>query len=201
MRRFADCARKLSWFRSSHRRLSSYWVHLITPISSRLAQPLIRGLNNEVIVRDDRARTDFPQIVPIGFDEAVRTALDRYQTGPETAWFDAFDLARVPGDFTGSKRRHAHGRARSRDRSHRRRKSHTFFRRSAVSADGLRQTCFGGFAACSIARSAESACVAAGARRPTSASVMRSISGAWSVPTIALVAIAGGNETSRPRVA
>lgn len=84
-------------------RLSSYWVHLITPISSRLAQPLIRGLNNEVIVRDDRARTDFPQIVPIGFDEAVRTALDRYQTGPETAWFDAFDLARVPGDFTGSK--------------------------------------------------------------------------------------------------
>ncbi|MDP9024650.1 MAG: SDR family oxidoreductase, partial [Candidatus Eremiobacteraeota bacterium] len=84
-------------------RLSSYWVHLITPISSRLAQPLISGLHNEVIVRDDSARTDFPQIRPRGFAEAVRSALDRYDTGPETAWFDAFDLKRGSRDFTGTK--------------------------------------------------------------------------------------------------
>ncbi len=84
-------------------RLSSYWVHLITPISSRIAQPLIGGLHNEVVVRDDAARRDFPAIVPIGFKDAVLNALDRYKTGPETAWFDAYDLKRVPRDFTGTK--------------------------------------------------------------------------------------------------
>ena len=84
--------------------LSSYWVHIVTPISARLAQPLIRGLHNEVVVRDGAAARDFPQIAPIGFDEAVRRALDRYRaTGAETTWFDAFDLRSVPADFTGVK--------------------------------------------------------------------------------------------------
>ena len=32
--------------------LSSYWVHLVTPIPSQIARPLIEGLRNEVIVRD-----------------------------------------------------------------------------------------------------------------------------------------------------
>ena len=33
--------------------LSSYWVHLVTPICSSIAQPLIKGLRNKVVVRDD----------------------------------------------------------------------------------------------------------------------------------------------------
>jgi hypothetical protein len=37
-------------------RLSSYWVHLVTPIPSTIAQPLMKGLSVEVIVTDDRAR-------------------------------------------------------------------------------------------------------------------------------------------------
>jgi len=82
--------------------LSSYWVHLVTPISARLAQPLIRGLYNEVIVHDRSAAADFPQIVPIGFDEAVRAALDR-SAGAETTWFDAFDYRTLPADFAGVK--------------------------------------------------------------------------------------------------
>ncbi len=83
-------------------RLSSYWVHLVTPISARLAQPLILGLQNEVVVRDGAARRDFPQIEPEGFDAAVSHALDRYRTGsPETTWFDAFDLRRLPRNFSG----------------------------------------------------------------------------------------------------
>jgi uncharacterized protein YbjT (DUF2867 family) len=83
-------------------RLSSYWVHLVTPVSARLAQPLILGLHNEVVVRDDAAARDFPQIVPEGFDAAVTRALDRYRTGgPETTWFDAFDRRRLPANFTG----------------------------------------------------------------------------------------------------
>ncbi len=83
-------------------RLSSYWVHLVTPISARIAQPLILGLHNEVIVKDRRAQRDFPDIVPVGFDAAVLRALDRYRTvGPETTWFDAFDVRRLPAEFTG----------------------------------------------------------------------------------------------------
>ena len=83
-------------------KLSSYWVHLVTPIPGRLAQPLILGLRNEVVVRDDAAARDFPQIAPIGFDAAVRAALDRYRSEdlPST-WFDAFDRRTLPRDFTG----------------------------------------------------------------------------------------------------
>lgn len=80
--------------------LSSYWVHLVTPISARLAQPLIRGLYNEVVVRDSAATAAFPQIVPSGFADAVRKALDR-GAGAETTWFDAFDLHKLPTDFAG----------------------------------------------------------------------------------------------------
>lgn len=83
-------------------RLSSYWVHLITPISARLAQPLILGLHNEVVVRDRAAERDFPQIRPEGFEAAVLRALDRYRsTGPETTWFDAFDVRHLPPNFSG----------------------------------------------------------------------------------------------------
>lgn len=84
-------------------RLSSRWIHLVTPIPASIAQPLVEGLFNEVIVRDDAARTLFPAIVPIGYDEAVRRALDRNaSSGPETTWFDAFDVKTLPGAFAGS---------------------------------------------------------------------------------------------------
>lgn len=83
-------------------RLSSYWVHLVTPIAARIAQPLILGLHNEVVVKDDRATIDFPNIRPVNFETAVTLALDRYRTvGPETTWFDAFDVRRLPTEFTG----------------------------------------------------------------------------------------------------
>jgi uncharacterized protein YbjT (DUF2867 family) len=82
--------------------LSSYWVHLITPVPAKLAQPLIKGLYNEVVVRESAAVRDFPQIAPMGFDDAVRLALDRSQSfDRESTWFDAF-AARAPhGDFAG----------------------------------------------------------------------------------------------------
>ena len=68
-------------------RLSSYWVHLVTPIPANIAQPLIKGLGNEVIVRDDTARRIFPGIELLDFDTSVRLALARMKTqGVETAW-------------------------------------------------------------------------------------------------------------------
>jgi uncharacterized protein YbjT (DUF2867 family) len=84
-------------------RLSSAWVHLVTPIPSSIARPLIDGLTSPVIVHDLSARRAFPAIVPIGYDAAVRRALDRYSTvGPETTWFDAYDVDKLPGNFTGT---------------------------------------------------------------------------------------------------
>ncbi len=71
-------------------RLSSYWVHLVTPIPSAIARPLIEGLRNEVVVRDHRARALFPQIAPAGYLESVRRALARFDTeNVETSWSDA----------------------------------------------------------------------------------------------------------------
>jgi uncharacterized protein YbjT (DUF2867 family) len=84
-------------------RLSSAWVHLVTPIPSSIARPLIDGLHNEVVVRDRAALTAFAQIRPLDYDTAVRRALDRYaSTGPETTWFDAYDVRTLPGEFAGT---------------------------------------------------------------------------------------------------
>ena len=84
-------------------RLSSGWVHLVTPIPSSIARPLIDGLHNPVVVHDDAALRDFPAIHPVGFDDAVQRALDRYSTvGPATTWFDAYDVRTLPGNFSGT---------------------------------------------------------------------------------------------------
>jgi uncharacterized protein YbjT (DUF2867 family) len=83
-------------------RLSSAWIHLVTPIPSSIARPLVDGLMNEVVVNHDEARREFPTITPLGYDEAIGFALNRYTTvGPETTWFDAVDVRRLPGEFAG----------------------------------------------------------------------------------------------------
>lgn len=71
-------------------RLSSYWVHWVTPIPANIARPLIDGLRNEVIVRSDQARRLFPHIEPIGYERAVRRALEDLAPAQiETGWSDA----------------------------------------------------------------------------------------------------------------
>ena len=71
-------------------RLSSYWVHLVTPIPASIARPLIRGLGNEVIVRDASALRLFPGIQLLDYEAAVRLALEKMSArGVETAWSDA----------------------------------------------------------------------------------------------------------------
>ncbi len=80
-------------------RLSSYWVHWMTPVSAGVATPLIEGLRNELIVRDQSARSLFPNIDPIGFETAVRLALARIENGDiESLWSDA--LASSQKDIT-----------------------------------------------------------------------------------------------------
>ena len=55
-------------------RLSSYWLHLVTPVQADVARPLIEGLRTETVAHDDRLR----QLVPVPlteFDDAARAAL------------------------------------------------------------------------------------------------------------------------------
>lgn len=78
-------------------RLSSHWVHWITPIPKEIAQPLIDGLRNEVIIRNEIASNIFPQIEPMDYKDAVKLALDRLEAGQiESRWSDA--LASSQGD-------------------------------------------------------------------------------------------------------
>ncbi|MFT5194189.1 MAG: hypothetical protein ACI9EW_003510 [Cellvibrionaceae bacterium] len=79
--------------------LSSLWVHLVTPIPAKIAQPLIRGLRNEVIVRNDKSKQLFPEIQPATYRAAVERALRRIREGDvETVWFDAISSSQ--GDQT-----------------------------------------------------------------------------------------------------
>ncbi|HVD11682.1 MAG TPA: NAD(P)H-binding protein [Gaiellaceae bacterium] len=54
--------------------LSSLWLHLVTPVKAGIARPLIEGLRNETIARDERIR-DLVPIEPTSFDDAAREAL------------------------------------------------------------------------------------------------------------------------------
>ena len=55
-------------------RLSSWWLHLVTPVNAAVARPLIDGLRTPTIVRDERIRELLPfELTP--FDDAVREAL------------------------------------------------------------------------------------------------------------------------------
>jgi uncharacterized protein YbjT (DUF2867 family) len=55
-------------------RLSSYWLHLVTPVRASVARPLVEGLRNPTVARDERIRTVMPRdLTP--FDLAARRAL------------------------------------------------------------------------------------------------------------------------------
>jgi uncharacterized protein YbjT (DUF2867 family) len=55
-------------------RLSSYWLHLVTPVRASVARPLVEGLRNATTAQEERIRELFPfPLTP--FDEAARQAL------------------------------------------------------------------------------------------------------------------------------
>lgn len=76
-------------------RLSSLWIHVVTPISHRIARPLAEGLRNRVVCRNDEAARLMPQHL-LTIREAIDDALGNMRTHHiETAWFDA---GPIPGD-------------------------------------------------------------------------------------------------------
>jgi uncharacterized protein YbjT (DUF2867 family) len=76
-------------------RLSSLWIHLVTPISHRIARPLAEGLRNRVVCGDDLAARLMPQRL-LSVREAIDAALGNLDEGSvETSWTDA---GPIPGD-------------------------------------------------------------------------------------------------------
>ena len=71
-------------------RLSSLWVGLVTPVTDDIARPLIKGLDNEVVVTDPTARELF-SVEPLSYEAAVRLAIRRsVRDEVETAWHGAY---------------------------------------------------------------------------------------------------------------
>ncbi len=76
-------------------RLSSLWIHLVTPLSHRIARPLAEGLRNRVVCRSDEAARLMPQPL-LTVREAIDAALGkRRRAEVETTWSDA---GVMPGD-------------------------------------------------------------------------------------------------------
>jgi len=70
-------------------RLSSYWVHLVTPLPSSLARPLIEGLKTPVVCRENRIRDLVPQQL-LTCRESISLALERTREhNVATCWADA----------------------------------------------------------------------------------------------------------------
>lgn len=76
-------------------RLSSLWIHLVTPLTREIAIPLAEGLRNRVVCRNDRAVRLMPQTL-LGVRGAIRAALDHVESADvETTWSMA---GPIPGD-------------------------------------------------------------------------------------------------------
>jgi uncharacterized protein YbjT (DUF2867 family) len=73
-------------------RLSSLWIHLVTPVPASLARPLAEGLANPVVCLDNRIRDIIPQEL-LDCRTTIRLALQRVaQQRVETCWSDAGSL-------------------------------------------------------------------------------------------------------------
>lgn len=76
-------------------RLSSLWIHLVTPLHSSIARPLAEGLRNRVVCRNDEASQLMPHTC-LTVREAIQASLERIHFGSvETSWSDA---GVMPGD-------------------------------------------------------------------------------------------------------
>lgn len=81
-------------------RLSSLWVSLVTPVPSGIARPLVDSLVHEVVCREH----DVAEHVPdppgglLGFDDAVRLALQRVQDADVTTRWSSASVHGAPSD-------------------------------------------------------------------------------------------------------
>ena len=70
-------------------KLSGLWLGFITPVPTSLAKPLVKGLKNEAVCKENRIRQLVPQQL-LSCRQAIRRALDRVaQHSVDTCWHDA----------------------------------------------------------------------------------------------------------------
>jgi uncharacterized protein YbjT (DUF2867 family) len=70
-------------------KLSSYWIHLVTPVPASIARPLAEGLRNPVVCQEHRIRAIIPQEL-LDCRTTIRLALERVeQQRVDTCWMDA----------------------------------------------------------------------------------------------------------------
>jgi len=83
-------------------RLSSLWLGLVTPLYARVGRALIESICHETVVRDDRARRDFP-LRPMSVRAALASALaNEDREFAQTRWSDAISAGGAdPGLFGG----------------------------------------------------------------------------------------------------
>jgi uncharacterized protein YbjT (DUF2867 family) len=78
-------------------RLSSLWIHLVTPLSASIARPLAEGLRNRVVCQDDLAQRLMPHRC-LTIPEAIDAAVEKIEADAvETAWSDAGPMPGDPG--------------------------------------------------------------------------------------------------------
>ncbi len=69
--------------------LAARWVQLITPVSNRLAIPIIQGMTSDLVGDTGKATEAFPHIVPTGYEAAVRLALERLADDDVETWWSS----------------------------------------------------------------------------------------------------------------
>ncbi len=73
-------------------RLSSLWIHLVTPVPAAIARPLAEGLSLPTVCTEHRIQKIIPQDL-LTCGQAIERALDRVrQERVDTCWADAGDL-------------------------------------------------------------------------------------------------------------
>lgn len=82
-------------------RLSSLWIHLVTPVPAAIAQPLTEGLSLPTICTEKRITNIIPQKL-ISCQEAIARALDRIQQEQvDTCWTDAGEITYPEWTYLG----------------------------------------------------------------------------------------------------
>ena len=80
-------------------RLSAFWINWITPVPAGIVFPLVEGMKNEVICRDNRIR-DLVPIALLSMENALCTAMAETDKGPgslpsvQSCFLSERDLAR-----------------------------------------------------------------------------------------------------------
>jgi len=82
-------------------RLSSYWIHLVTPVSASIARPLAEGLKNPVICRDDQIKKMIPQELLTPRDAIKKALVILNEDKIPTHWTDAGKLPPYESVYDG----------------------------------------------------------------------------------------------------